>query len=467
MDNARPGNARVGLRIQIGGVEQPQQQGAQQPQAQPPAANAPGQGPQNQPNAAPPGGQGQQQPQPQPANRPRIFNLGPLRLGFGANGAQLRDLAQQFGRPQPQAVVNAGNAAATPTATTTTTSQIPLTGNNIQDAANLLHQAEQALQREVQSLENRQQALQTSQLLLAELQNLRQTQQVVDTSPSGATQQNIVSPNIQPPGSARQQNFTTTLSPGPQQQPQQQGERTQPIGFAGLPARMNSPLLGRHGTSGYATEIPSGSPDLPEGVVIPPGWSLMPLQRLNGYQAPQQQQPTQQPTQQPPPSAPIPNQQNQSHQIFTSLGGDPNTPPVATNLFGTQTANIRPPEATRNAQSTEHTPMFGSPNPDVPTWGAQPRLFENPALANPNTSLDGAAREESREGRSRVPQIAEPSSSADQNQTQARSEGSADGSSSIASSSSAPSSSSSQQQGESGKAQAVTLEEASDEEEED
>ncbi|ROV92737.1 hypothetical protein VSDG_06549 [Cytospora chrysosperma] len=33
------------------------------------------------------------------------------------------------------------------------------------------------------------------------------------------------------------------------------------------------------------TAIPSGSPELPEGVIIPPGWSLLPLQRLDGAAA--------------------------------------------------------------------------------------------------------------------------------------------------------------------------------------
>lgn len=40
---------------------------------------------------------------------------------------------------------------------------------------------------------------------------------------------------------------------------------------------------------GYETAIQAGSPDLPPGVVIPPGWSLLPLQRLdaNGALAPE------------------------------------------------------------------------------------------------------------------------------------------------------------------------------------
>jgi E3 ubiquitin-protein ligase synoviolin len=48
------------------------------------------------------------------------------------------------------------------------------------------------------------------------------------------------------------------------------------------PHPMMAQRLTRHVGPGYGAAIPAGSPDLPEGVVIPPGWSLLPLQRLDG-----------------------------------------------------------------------------------------------------------------------------------------------------------------------------------------
>lgn len=48
-----------------------------------------------------------------------------------------------------------------------------------------------------------------------------------------------------------------------------------------VPSRTHSPSMARHVATGYSASIPAGSPDLPEGVSIPPGWSLMPLQRLD------------------------------------------------------------------------------------------------------------------------------------------------------------------------------------------
>lgn len=45
-------------------------------------------------------------------------------------------------------------------------------------------------------------------------------------------------------------------------------------------ARMQAPVT-RHGGAAFSAAIPAGSSDLPEGVVIPPGWSLLPLRSLD------------------------------------------------------------------------------------------------------------------------------------------------------------------------------------------
>ncbi|XWW96681.1 hypothetical protein V2A60_004658 [Cordyceps javanica] len=73
--------------------------------------------------------------------------------------------------------------------------------------------------------------------------------------------------------------------PGTEAQPQ---DHVLGHNFAGLrsnrtvPSRTQSPVMARHGATSYSASIPAGSPDLPEGVAIPPGWTLMPLQRLDG-----------------------------------------------------------------------------------------------------------------------------------------------------------------------------------------
>ncbi|SPJ71165.1 related to HRD1 - involved in degradation of Hmg2p [Fusarium torulosum] len=131
-ENARAAqNRAAGLRIEIGGGRPADQQ----PPANPGAA--PVQGQQN----------GGAQPEQRPAG-PRIFNFGPLRVGFGANGQQVRELAQQFGMPQA-ALNQQGLAPPTPGAgtpivagTTATVSPLP-TGDNLQNVGTLLSQADQ------------------------------------------------------------------------------------------------------------------------------------------------------------------------------------------------------------------------------------------------------------------------------------------------------------------------------------
>lgn len=351
-DRPRPaGNHRVGLRIQVGGARQAEQQ--QQVAAN--IADAVARDRQNQQqqgNAQPP--PDQQQNQQVPGNRPRVFNLGPLRVGFGANGAQIRELAEQFGMPQ-QGV----NLVAQPAALAAAPTHTPLSGDHLVTANTLLLQAEAALQREVQSLEHRQLTLQTSQLLLAELQNMRLRQHRME-----------------------QANVTPTQGIGnPVQQPVHQTSYAH--SFAGLPARVHSPILGRHGTSSYTTEIPAGSPDLPEGVVIPPGWTLMPLQRLNGQV---QRQPSPQPG---------PGPSNDSLQPVTApANGDteptPTVPDTNTRIPRPtqQNGSVRAvspsplrssravsPAPTQNNQAT--APTVVSPSPVAPNWGGSAQLFGN------------------------------------------------------------------------------------------
>ncbi|KAI5458403.1 hypothetical protein BGZ63DRAFT_362450 [Mariannaea sp. PMI_226] len=276
VEPARPGQpqrAGAGLRIEIGG----RQPGEVQQQ---PPANGDGGLAQGQVDGA--------GANPQPgAGRARVFNLGPIRVGFGANRQQVRELAQQFGLPQ--GVLNQGlalgpqQAGANPTATpaNASTSNEILTGDNLQNIGTLLQQLDQMIQREAQSLQNAQQELQTFQLLTAELHRLRQRHQQQDQQLPIAQSQLSAGSGLQIP-----QFPTVAQFNHPQLVPQIPAMQPAPFStFPSVPPRNQSPLMARHIASGNSTPIPAGSPELPEGVIIPPGWSLMPLQRVDGSSA--------------------------------------------------------------------------------------------------------------------------------------------------------------------------------------
>ncbi|GJN67262.1 RING finger protein [Purpureocillium lilacinum] len=246
-----PQQRGAGLRIQFGGR-------AAANAAQQPAGGAPAQDGQGRPNEAPqpPGGQG-----------PRVFNLGPIRLGFGANGQQVRELAQQFGMPQ----IAGNQAAAQPTPTPTQQPQATL-GDNLQSIGSLIQQSEQMVQREMQRLQVAQQELQVAHLLMAELQRLQQRRQ----QPPDQAQPHGLAPNLPP-------NFP--FAGAPQFHMPTPGAPGQFVGLPplpGMPARTGSPLLARFAApSANPVAVPAGSPDLPEGLALPAGWSLVPLQRTD------------------------------------------------------------------------------------------------------------------------------------------------------------------------------------------
>ncbi|KYK59636.1 hypothetical protein DCS_00769 [Drechmeria coniospora] len=247
-----PENRGGNLRILAGGAPQPRGEHPPENNNQAPAA----QGRQN---------DGVQRPQAEA--QPRVFNLGPIRLGFAANGQQVRDLAQQFGLPQL-----AGNAAAPPTSTTT--SDQPTLADNLQSINSLIQQSEQMVQVETQRLQLAQQELQVTHLLMAELQRLQQRRQQSQDSLQTAQFHQPLAP------------FRTNAFPQPPRVSTASSNHPQytsyPM-FSGVPPQLGSPPMARFGVSPASTvAIPADSPDLPDGVTLPPGWSLMPLQRLDG-----------------------------------------------------------------------------------------------------------------------------------------------------------------------------------------
>jgi E3 ubiquitin-protein ligase synoviolin len=224
-------------------------------------------------NNANPAGQGNQPPAPGQQDGPgappaggrgaghgmRMLNLGPLRVGFGQ--ANLQDLAQGLGGPQ-QAQENAvaggprvyglelgfpRRVQPQPQAQGTAN----LTGTNtLQDT---LHQIEHQIVAEIRSLQVAQQELQLVELLQAELTRLR-LMQAGATDPLTANFQMPQMPQLRPLNARH-----THAAPFFNAVPHLQRHRSRPNGSA----------------------IPAGSADLPPGVTIPEGWSLLPLQRLD------------------------------------------------------------------------------------------------------------------------------------------------------------------------------------------
>jgi E3 ubiquitin-protein ligase synoviolin len=212
------------------------------------APAAPGQ--QNGPGAPPP-----------PAGRGagrglRMLNFGPIRVGFGQ--ANLQDMANGFGGPQAgQENGVAGNARVYGLELgfpRRQQAQPQAQGANqpgprpIQDH---LQQIENQIVAEIRNLQLTQQELQLVQLLQVELSRLRLLQNgAADPLHPLGVQMPPVPPHRQP----------RPITPQPQMQ--------------------------RHGARPNTTTIPAGSADLPSGVVIPDGWTLLPLQRLDGPAGP-------------------------------------------------------------------------------------------------------------------------------------------------------------------------------------
>lgn len=412
-----PGNRNVGLRIQIGG-------GPPAPAPAQPGANAAGGAPQEGAQGPRDGQQVQPQAQ-QPENRPRVFNLGPLRLGFGANGAQVRELARQFGMQQPaiaNAAANQPAATGTPAVTTST--------DNLHNAASYLQQAEQALQSEIQSLQYRQQELQTSQLLMAELQRLRQRHQQQDNSGQTGASLSMPAPQGAPQNPAMFPHVPF-------------GQVPAMPGLQGVPNRIASPFLGRHGTSPYSTSIPAGSPDLPEGVVIPPGWSLMPLQRLDNAQIGRQ------PSPQPGPASAGLEHPASSEQEASAINVDARARTSRSAERSSDSVGSRLPVPSRRNVSVEPTPVV-SPSPVAPNWGGSAQLFGG-----------GGTRLDNGDAASQADSSTTRSQSNDRAASSARSGGDARSASQVRDSQADGSSA------DKGKSMAATVEEASSDEEEE
>jgi E3 ubiquitin-protein ligase synoviolin len=393
------------------------------------------------------------QPEQRPAP-PRVFNLGPFRVGFGANGQQVRELAQQFGMPQAapnqQGPAPPTPGAGTPTVTGHTAPATPLpTGDHLQNAGNLLLQADQLIQRELQSALMAHQEVQTLQLLQAELQRLRQRHQNPDQA------QNPQTHPIPPPILPLAQSLLHQPYPVPLQMQMQMPMPTNFPQFPGIPPRNPSPLMARHGAPPNAVPIPSGSSELPEGVVIPPGWSLLPLQRLDGSQASTQHSP------QVGPQAAMADNISVAQSPFAARQPSP---------IGSRNQETQPAENASVPTSTEQRPLqfptqltravdppqVVAPSPRLPNWGGSAQLFgSNSRLDQNEHGPQSELQTEANSSQSAPAEVIPQSSPAAEHTPQG----------------SSPSHSEDDEEPESsslkGKAKAVTVEDVEDEEDKD
>ncbi|KAI1173719.1 hypothetical protein F4777DRAFT_556966 [Nemania sp. FL0916] len=352
-----------------------------------PGANVGGQ-PQPAAPAAPGGGRGAGADNPgQPAQAQgnlRVFQFGPIRLGFAQGNAQnMHDLANQLrlhgaNQPAAPAAVQAPMPAPLPTNPNSTQSNMEAIQTQLQDISN-------RLQQEMNSLRSTQAELQTLHALTMELNRLRQAQ---PQPVLGYIGNQFGHPGMNVPFIA--------------QQPILDHIQNTPV----------YPTLTRHGGTPYTQAIPSGSQDLPEGVVIPPGWSLLPLQRLDGQHPPFPATPSHDPIhQQHQSTVHISRYNSVQNQNQNSIGGS--TVPSADAHNSTRNSDAphgpdRNPEPPASEVQRE-PPDVAAPTPVVPQ--RPPQLFFGDRGNSSTTSVAGKANSENDSGTATGPPAADSSDS--------------------------------------------------------
>ena len=302
--------------------------------------------------AAPPGGAARVGHQPDQAgrNRARVFNFGPLRVGFGAGGGNLiDDLAQRIhngeARPPADLPGNAGGQqhfgfgfgfGRRPNPRNQST---PASSNTPIQAQ--LDQIERSLQQQINSLRVASNELHLVRMLNNELVRLRTLQ-----AATGSANNEAVLPQMP----------NTPLGPmqalDPNQLPPVAHQPT-----ATLPTVLSSrqqPILS------------SESDALPEGVTLPPGWTLLPLQRSDGASRNVMNGSGATTTQAGTTSVPVP--------VQTTDSPPPRQP--STDLSDPFPSRTRPPGAAANI--AQQVPSSLSPaaihqrNSTLPSWGSAP-----------------------------------------------------------------------------------------------
>lgn len=328
---------------------------------------------------APLNGQAGQGGQPQAAARAgmRYINLGPIRLGFAQGGQEVAELANRMGVD-----LNDGIAQGVPQPNLPAVSPSDL--SSMEAVRNRLLEVDQRIQQEVRDIQQGMQNVQTAQhelqlinLMLSELARIRQNQnqgqqQHQPPVQNGQLGQPVLIPtaaNTPPVGG---------IPPPPMMIPQLPFPPPPPPGQLPLPLlppaphfapRLGSPAITRHGAQSNSSLIPSGSPDLPSGVVIPEGWSLLPLQRLDQPVA-TNGAPT------PGPSGVQSSSQDLSHQT-DAAPSQPSGPTETIEANNDETPG--PSHISSEPVVSIPTPAVevAAPTPVTPRWGGSAQLFSS------------------------------------------------------------------------------------------
>lgn len=321
-----------------------------------------------------PGQPGQQPAGPRAAMR--YINLGPIRLGFAQGGQEVAELANRMGVDLNGANPPAAPQANAPVTTPADLSTMEAVRNRLLEVDQRIHQEVRDIQTGIQSVQTAQQELQLINLMLAELARIRQNQNQQQNSPqNGQPGQPAFTPGaatnpavgINPPPMAPPMMFPQLPHPPPGQLPLP----TFPPAPHHFIPRINSPTITRHGPSANATAIPSGSSELPEGVTIPPGWSLLPLQRLDpaaaGLGVPT-----------PGASSVQVNISDPLHQSGTAPAQQPSPAEGLVPNHGSTTTSEAPNgDSSQPAHISTAAPQVevAAPTPVTPNWGGPAQLF--------------------------------------------------------------------------------------------
>ncbi|KAK5135049.1 hypothetical protein LTR08_005709 [Meristemomyces frigidus] len=224
-----------------------------------PAAGPPGQARPGQPgaNVAAPGQPGQQQPRAPRPNRARIFNLGPVRIGFlNGPGDQMANIVNQMRGAPPAAQAIAGAAGGVPAGPNHLGLQQPYITAAGAGGARVavpmqiqLMQLEQRLMHDAHTLALEQRQLVTLRAMEAELARLR----------AGVVATQVAVGSV------------TTTAAATAAAAAQRGQ--QQLSTLAGPEVLHS--------AGAQQQFHNGHELLPQGLVLPEGWTAMPLQRTD------------------------------------------------------------------------------------------------------------------------------------------------------------------------------------------
>ncbi|KAH8909122.1 hypothetical protein BR93DRAFT_531391 [Coniochaeta sp. PMI_546] len=394
---------------------------ARNPGQQPPANGAAPAGAQIAPGAqgVQPGGQNDQQGNRN--GRVRMFNFGPVRIGFaqGDEGV-IRDMAQQMGVP-PNAANAPTVAGEAPAHDQDTNGVLDGIRHQLADVNQRVVSAGQRVQQDAQQLQIAEAQLSMLNLLLQEMARLNhigqtfQQQQQQQPAQQNGVQSNTTQtgPSTQPP--------IQVQPPQPQPQPPQHVQPYHyPAGYPGhfaqfppmqpfnpfAASRMQAPAVTRHGGASFSAAIPAGSPDLPPGVVIPPGWSLLPLQPLDG--GTQQQAPIPSvPQVDPRPDSTTGAVQSQFLTDFAALqtsrrengaaagfGSTPSAQHSAEQEQRGRSPPVQPSSRPAEESRRTETPQVAAPTPVLPNWGGPAQLFGRGGTGARDTAASPISQEQ-------------------------------------------------------------------------